>query len=37
MILFNLFLLQEKPYKLLLVATGNIKNTDLEDLFPPKF
>jgi len=27
------FLLQEKPYKLLLVATGNIKNTDLEDLF----
>ena len=33
MILFNLFLLQEKPYKLLLVATGNIKNTDLEDLF----
>jgi predicted nuclease of predicted toxin-antitoxin system len=27
------FLLQEKPYKLLLVATGNIKNADLEDLF----
>lgn len=27
------FLLQEKPYKLLLVATGNIKNADLEKLF----
>lgn len=27
------FLLQNQPYKLLLVATGNIKNTDLEALF----
>lgn len=27
------FLLQQKPYKLLLVATGNIKNAELEDLF----
>ncbi len=27
------FLLQGQPYKLLLVATGNIKNTDLEALF----
>ena len=27
------FLLQQKPYKLLLVATGNIKNIDLENLF----
>ncbi|MEO0984436.1 MAG: DUF5615 family PIN-like protein [Cyanobacteria bacterium J06639_14] len=27
------FLLQQKPYKLLLVATGNIKNADLENLF----
>ena len=27
------FLLQQQPYKLLLVATGNIKNTELEDLF----
>lgn len=26
------FLLQHKPYKLLLVATGNIKNADLENL-----
>lgn len=27
------FLLQSQPYKLLLVATGNIKNADLEALF----
>lgn len=27
------FLLQQKPYKLLLVATGNIKNAELESLF----
>ncbi|KPQ32213.1 MAG: hypothetical protein HLUCCA11_22100 [Phormidesmis priestleyi Ana] len=27
------FLLKEQPYKLLLVATGNIKNAELEDLF----
>jgi predicted nuclease of predicted toxin-antitoxin system len=27
------FLLQEKPYKLILVATGNIKNAGLEGLF----
>lgn len=27
------FLLQGQPYKLLLVATGNIKNVDLEALF----
>lgn len=27
------FLLQQQPYKLLLVATGNIKNTELEILF----
>ncbi len=27
------FLLQGQPYKLLLVATGNIKNADLEALF----
>lgn len=27
------FLLQQKPYKLLLVATGNIKNAVLESLF----
>ena len=27
------FLLQGQPYKLLLVATGNIKNSDLEALF----
>ena len=26
------FLLQQKPYKLLLVATGNIKNSELEDV-----
>lgn len=26
------FLLQQKPYKLLLVATGNIKNDELESL-----
>jgi predicted nuclease of predicted toxin-antitoxin system len=27
------FILQQKPYKLLSVATGNIKNADLEELF----
>lgn len=27
------FLLQQKPYKLLLVATGNIKNAEIESLF----
>jgi predicted nuclease of predicted toxin-antitoxin system len=27
------FLLQKKPYKLLLIATGNIKNTELEAIF----
>jgi len=27
------FLLQQQPYKLLLVATGNIKNAELENLF----
>ena len=27
------FLLQQKPYKLLLISTGNIKNADLEDVF----
>jgi predicted nuclease of predicted toxin-antitoxin system len=27
------FLVQGQPYKLLLVATGNIKNADLESLF----
>lgn len=27
------FILQGKPYKLLLISTGNIKNLDLENLF----
>jgi predicted nuclease of predicted toxin-antitoxin system len=27
------FLLQNQPYKLLLITTGNIKNSDLEALF----
>ena len=27
------FLLQAQPYKLLLIATGNIRNSDLEKLF----
>lgn len=27
------FLLSNRPYKLLLIATGNIGNADLEDLF----
>ena len=27
------FLLQQQPYKLLLVSTGNIKNSELESLF----
>jgi len=27
------FILQGKPYKLLLISTGNIKNLDLEKLF----
>ena len=29
----DLFLLQHQPYKLLLVATGNISNRELEQLF----
>ena len=29
----NSFLLFHKPYKLLLISTGNIKNTELESLF----
>ena len=29
----NLFLLRHEPYKLLLVATGNISNRELERLF----
>lgn len=29
----NSFLLSNKPYKLLLIATGNIANSDLEDPF----
>lgn len=29
----NSFLLSNTPYKLLLIATGNIGNADLEDLF----
>jgi predicted nuclease of predicted toxin-antitoxin system len=29
----NSFLLQHKPYKLLLVSTGNIRNKELETLF----
>ena len=32
----NTFLLQQKPYKLLLVSTGNITNNELEALFPPQ-
>ncbi|MGB7249048.1 MAG: DUF5615 family PIN-like protein [Phormidesmis sp.] len=27
------FLLQQKPYKLLLVSTGNIRNSELDSLF----
>ena len=27
------FVLQDKPYKLLLVSTGNIRNSELENLF----
>jgi predicted nuclease of predicted toxin-antitoxin system len=27
------FLLQNQPYKLLLITTGNLKNSDLESLF----
>jgi len=27
------FVLSDKPHKLLLIATGNIGNSDLEDLF----
>lgn len=33
----NSFLVAGKPYKLLLVATGNISNTDLEKLFLSHF
>ena len=29
----NSFLLSDRPHKLLLIATGNIGNADLEDLF----
>ena len=29
----NSFLIHRKPYKLLLVSTGNIKNSELEQLF----
>lgn len=29
----NSFLIRKTPFKLLLVSTGNIKNTDLENLF----
>jgi predicted nuclease of predicted toxin-antitoxin system len=29
----NSFLLHRKPYKLLLVSTGNIRNTEMEALF----
>jgi predicted nuclease of predicted toxin-antitoxin system len=29
----NSFLLQERPWKLLLISTGNIRNSDLEVLF----
>ena len=29
----NTFLVHRQPYKLLLVSTGNIKNSDLEHLF----
>jgi len=32
----NSFLLARKPYKLLLISTGNIKNADLEALFVPQ-
>ena len=31
----NSFLVSQKPYKLLLVSTGNISNKDLEALFAP--
>jgi predicted nuclease of predicted toxin-antitoxin system len=31
----NSFLLTRRPYKLLLISTGNITNTDLESLFMP--
>ena len=29
----NSFLLHQRPYKLLLVSTGNIRNSELESLF----
>jgi len=32
----NSFLLAHKPYKLLLISTGNITNADLEALFVPQ-
>ncbi len=32
----NSFLLARKPYKLLLISTGNIRNADLEALFIPQ-
>jgi predicted nuclease of predicted toxin-antitoxin system len=31
------FLLQKQPYKLLIIATGNIKNAELETLFSQNF
>ena len=31
------FMLQEKPYKLLLISTGNIRNAELEALFQANF
>lgn len=32
----NSFLLHQKPYKLLLISTGNITNKELESLFLPQ-
>jgi predicted nuclease of predicted toxin-antitoxin system len=32
----NTFLLEKKPYKLLLISTGNITNKELEELFMPQ-
>lgn len=33
----NSFLIAGRPYKLLLISTGNITNRDLEELFMPQF
>ena len=33
----NSFLLKRKPYKLLLISTGNITNVELEQLLLPQF